>query len=66
MMTEREVSIKCAASVQRDINKHMDRIKELVQEARYFQICIRDASLSDAEQIAALEARIWWEERSAA
>lgn len=61
--TEREISISCASSVQRDINKHLDRIEELMYEAKYFNLCIRDASLTNDELIASIEARIWWEDK---
>lgn len=64
--TEREIHMLCMKSVQRDINKHLDRISELNAEGKYFMACIRDATPTDAEHIAMIEARMWWEDRNAA
>lgn len=64
ILTEREISEICVRSIQRDIRKHLDRISELNEEYRYFMACIRDATPTNAEHIAMIEARMWWEDRN--
>lgn len=65
-MSERQIALKCMSSVQRDINKHLDRIAELQREGRYFMAWLRDTQLTGEEMVAAMEARMWWEQRERA
>lgn len=60
--TEAEIATSCMRSVQRDINKHLDRIKELNEEGKFFMAWLRDTKPTEEEFLAMMEARIWWEE----
>lgn len=59
--TEADIAALCMGSVQRDINKHLDRIKELNAEGKYFMAWLRDTKPTEEEFLAMMEARIWWE-----
>ena len=63
-MTERADIQHKAKIVRLDLRDNMAHAQQLIGELRYLTACERDTQLTDAELVASLDARQWWEDRT--